>query len=134
MRSSSRPSATSRVPTDCVRPRCCAARARCCRCSRSCISRRRRGSDAMEFESLERCAAYVAAQDAAEAIDREARRWPPRVATLARQLAEDAVCVTTEALGYAPSSPQRRRGLRAAIAVALEVAVACDAACALGLT
>ncbi|HEU4732887.1 MAG TPA: hypothetical protein VFT22_33560 [Kofleriaceae bacterium] len=85
-----------------------------------------------EFPSLDRCAAYVAAHSAQIAIHEAALRWPARLAAPARRAAAQAVEVTREAISYAPASPARRRCLRDAIARAVHVAAAIDAARRLG--
>ena len=87
----------------------------------------------MEFETLDRCAAYVAARASAYAIQRESVRWPKRIANHARRLADETIQATTDALKYVPSSALRRRGLRGALGSALETAAACDAARELGI-
>ena len=86
----------------------------------------------IEFESLDRCAAYVAARAAVEAIDTAAPAWSEDVATHARQRAVDVVMTIADAVANQVGSAGRRRCLRTALATAIELAATLDVARALG--
>jgi len=87
----------------------------------------------MHVEEYDRYAAYAAARSALEAIHRTTGAWPAEVADTARRAAAAVVSAISEALGYAPTSPGRRRCLRGALANALELAAICDIARGHGL-
>jgi hypothetical protein len=87
-----------------------------------------------EFESLDRCAAYVAARAALEAIHRAVPSWPDDVADQAKRAAIKTLMTTAESLGHAYGSPARRRCVRAALVTAIDLAAACDVAKALGIS
>ena len=86
----------------------------------------------MEFDSLDRCAAYVATRGALEAAHLAVATWPEPLAELARRAATDAVLATADGLAHDRASAARRRALRGALAAALELAASCDVARATG--
>ncbi|MDB4957042.1 MAG: hypothetical protein JWO36_4611 [Myxococcales bacterium] len=83
-----------------------------------------------EFESLDRCAAYVAARTALEAV--HGATWPADVAEQAKRAAIEAVMATAESLHHDHASPARRRCVRTALVRAIELVAAVDVAQALG--
>ncbi len=85
-----------------------------------------------EFETLDRCAGYVAARSVLLAISRAVERWPTHLAEEARHAAIDTMMTTAESLGYTHGSPGRRRCVRDAITSALAVAGTLDIARAMG--
>jgi hypothetical protein len=85
-----------------------------------------------EFTSLERCAAYVAARAALDAVQRVSGAWPADLAGHTERAALDAVNVTAVAITHDPRSADRRSCLRDAITRALHVAGFIDAADAMG--
>jgi hypothetical protein len=85
-----------------------------------------------EFTSLERCAAYVAAQAALAAVQRVSGAWPADLADHTERAALDAVNVTAVAITHALGSADRRSCLRDAITRAVHVAGFIDAAGAMG--
>jgi hypothetical protein len=86
-----------------------------------------------DFETLDRCAAYVAARHALAAVHVAATDWPSELAEQARRAAVDTVMTTAAGIGHDHGSAARRRCLREAIATAIEVAAALDVARAMGL-
>ncbi len=86
-----------------------------------------------EFETLDRCAAYVAARDTLAAVHRAARSWPTEIARSARHAAARTLITTAEGITCDHGSAGRRRCLREALGTAIEVAATCDVAVALGL-
>ena len=86
-----------------------------------------------EFESLERCAAYVAAQHALAAVHHVGTVWPAPLATQAQRAALAAVMTTAESIAHAHGSAGRRRCLRSALASAIALAATVDVARALGV-
>ena len=85
-----------------------------------------------EFDTLDRCAGYVAARAVLLAITRAVEHWPVHLAEEARHAAIDTMMITAEALGYVHGSAGRRRCVRDAITSALAVAGTIDIARALG--
>jgi len=86
-----------------------------------------------EFESLDRCAAYVAARAAVEAVQDAAASWSDdQLVVEARRAAVAVVMTIAEAIASEPCSAARRRCLRAAMAAAIELAATIDVARALG--
>jgi hypothetical protein len=85
-----------------------------------------------EFTSLERCAAYVAARAALDAVQRVSGAWPADLAGHTERAALDAVNVTAVAITHKPGSADRRSCLRDAITRALHVAGFIDAAGTMG--
>ncbi len=83
-------------------------------------------------ESLDRCAAYVAARDALAAIRRAAPAWPANLAMPACDAAKRALVATAESMAYDVASPGRRRCARDALEAALQLAATCDVALAMG--
>jgi hypothetical protein len=86
-----------------------------------------------EFESPEKCAAYVASRAAVEAVQRAARGWPAELADPARTAAIALEHAAADCLDHPPATAARRRCVREAIVIAIGVASACDIAHALGL-
>ncbi len=84
-------------------------------------------------EEYERNAALAAAQRAHEEVVRASARWPGEIAKEARRRAEDMLASISAALEHAATSAARRRGLRGALANALELATICDVAHAHGV-
>ncbi len=87
-----------------------------------------------EFDSLDRCAAFVATRDSLAAIHRAARSWPAEIAGTARHAATRTMMTTAEGVRCDPSSANRRRCLRDALGTAIEVAATCDLAVAMGVS
>ena len=86
-----------------------------------------------EFVTLDRCAAYVAARFAVEALQEAAPGWcDNQLVVEARRAAIAVVMTIAEAIANDPCSPARRRCLRAAMATAIELAATIDVARALG--
>ena len=85
-----------------------------------------------EFETLDRCAAYVAARAALVAVNRVVGSWPERLADEARRAAVDAMMITAEGIGFTHGTAGRRRCLRDAITRAVSVAATVDVARAMG--
>ena len=86
-----------------------------------------------EFPSLDRCAAYVAAQRALAAVHHVDTVWPPDLAAQARRAAIDAVMTTAESIAHDHGSAARRRCLRAALGSAIALAATVDVARAMGI-
>ena len=86
------------------------------------------GARVHEFDSPERCAAFVATRGALEAVVRAADIWPDDLAILAREAARQAATTTAESLGHEPASAARRRCLRSALVAAVGLTAACEAA------
>jgi hypothetical protein len=86
-----------------------------------------------EFDSLDRCAAYVAARAAVEAVHDAVAGWSEdQLVGDARRAAVAVVMTIAEAIASEPCSPERRRCLRGAMATAIELAATIDVARALG--
>jgi len=86
------------------------------------------GAAVHEFDSPERCAAFVATRGALEAVVRAADVWPDALAILAREAARQAATITAESLGHEPASAARRRCLRSALVATVGLTAACEAA------
>jgi hypothetical protein len=86
-----------------------------------------------EFDSPEKCAAYVATRGAVEALHRAARAWPEQLAAPTRIAAVALERATADCLDHPPATAARRRCVRDAIVIALGIASSCDIARALGL-
>jgi len=86
-----------------------------------------------EFVSLDRCAAYVAAQRALAAVHHVGDVWPADLAAEARRAAIHAVMTTAEGIAHDHGSAARRRCLRAALASAIALAATVDVARAIGV-
>ena len=84
-------------------------------------------------DSLSRCAAYVAARVALEALCRTTTRWPATLAHEARLAGLEMVRAVAVGVGYEWGSAPRRRCARSAMASALQVAALCDVARATGV-
>lgn len=82
----------------------------------------------VEFESPERCAAYLATRGALEAVQRAVPSWPDELAVRARAAALHAASTTFASLGHDPASAARRRCLRHALHAAVDIAAACEVA------
>jgi hypothetical protein len=92
------------------------------------------GADGVcEFDDPEKCAAYVAARCAVEALHRAARVWPEELADPAGIAAVALERATADCLDHPPATAARRRCVREAIVIAIGLASACDIARALGL-
>lgn len=87
----------------------------------------------VEFESLDRCAAYVAAQHALAAVHHVGGVWPAALAAQAQRAALGAVMTTAEGIGHAHGSAGRRRCLRSALASAIALTATVDVARAMGV-
>ena len=85
----------------------------------------------VEFESPERCAAYLATRGALAALQRASPDWPDELAARARAAALQAASTTVASLGHDPASAGRRRCLRHALHAAVDIAAACEVARAL---
>lgn len=86
-----------------------------------------------EFESLERCVAYVATRDAMEAARDAVYGWPDDLVESARLAATGAMQQTVNAIQFAANTAGRRRCLREAIAAELDLAATMDVARAMQL-
>ena len=62
-----------------------------------------------EFPSLDRCAAYVAAREALDALQAATSGWPEPLAERARQAAVDTLMITAEGIHFEQGSAGRRR-------------------------
>lgn len=80
---------------------------------------------------LERSAAYLAAKGAIESIERA--KWPPEVARPAHQFATNILDAIKQSLTHGPTTPARRRCLRAALLGAIELTAICEIARVQGL-
>lgn len=85
------------------------------------------------MNSLDRCAAYVAARGALEAIRHASSTWPSELSEQARLAAIETMVLTADSVEHDHGSPGRRRCVRAALATAIDLAATCDIARALGL-
>lgn len=79
----------------------------------------------------DRSAAYLAARGALESIERA--NWPPEVARPAAQFANDIIDAIKQSLRHGPTTPARRRCLRAALLGAIELTAICEIARVQGL-
>jgi hypothetical protein len=86
-----------------------------------------------EFATLDRCAAYVAAQRALAAVHHVGNAWPADLAEQARSAAIAAVMTTAEGIAHEQGSAARRRCLRAALGSAIALAATLDVARAMGV-
>lgn len=87
----------------------------------------------MLVEQFDRNAAFISARATYETIRDATKGWPPEVARTAHKSAGDVVVALVEALREDPTSPERRKCLRAALCHALELAAICDIAIKHGL-
>jgi len=82
----------------------------------------------LEFTTLDRCAAYVAARAAVIAVQRAAGSWPDPLAARARHAAIGTMQLTAAAIAYDHASASRRRYLRDALTSAVSVVTTLDVA------
>jgi hypothetical protein len=87
----------------------------------------------MNIEAIDRSAAYAAARDAMESVQRMTGAWPREVAEPAKKCARDMLASIAEALEHGETTAARRRCLRGALLHAIELAAICDIARAHGL-
>jgi hypothetical protein len=86
----------------------------------------------VDFASLERCAAYVAARTILTAVQQAAPQWPEALGRRAHRGALDTLQLTAQAAGHGHDSAGRRHCLREAITTALGIAATIDAVDAMG--
>ena len=87
----------------------------------------------MSIEAIDRSAAYAAAKNAMDVVQRLTGGWPSEVSEPAKRCARNMLASIAESLEHGETTAARRRRLRGAILHAIELAAICDIARAHGL-